>query len=407
MDAPDGAAFAALAAKVHELGRTCARLSQENAELRGQLSRLSGPLTPAAAETREQPGRAAAGSVSRRKALGVAVAGVAGAAALADLAASPAAASDGDPVAAGEVTTGEARTSVLYDGSAGFNGVVLLGNDSSYDGSDAAFPAGAGGWAGAGTTAGKGGVANGVYGLTDNGGGNGVVGRNSNLTAGSGAGVLGVAASAGGVAVRGTNTLGTAVAGNSGDTTAKATAVLGTITSTSPGGFSAGVKGQNNSTNGRGIGVWGNHDGAGWGLYGTSSSGIAVNAVCDAGTGVSAAGGTAVVASGDTLGVVASGGTAVVAEGLGASGIGVNATADSSSPAVLAANASTGSGVRATSQLGRGGIFAGAAAQIKLLPGSRSTHPSTGQRGDLYADSNGRLWFCKAGGTPADWQQIA
>jgi hypothetical protein len=234
-----------------------------------------------------------------------------------------------------------------------------------------------------------------------------VVGRNSNLTAGSGAGVLGVAASTGGVGVRGTNTLGTAVAGNSGDTTANATAVLGTITSSSPGGFSAGVKGQNNSTNGRGIGVWGNHDGSGWGLYGTSSSGIGVNAVCNTGTGLAAAGSTAAIASGDTFGIVASGNTAVVAEGVSTTGIGVNATADSSSPAVLAANASTGSGIRATSQQGRGGIFIGLAAQIKLIPGSRSTHPITGQRGDLYADSKGRLWFCKAGGTPATWQQIA
>lgn len=219
--------------------------------------------------------------------------------------------------------------------------------------------------------------------------------------------MLGVAASTGGVAVRGTNTLGTAVAGNSGDTTTTATAVLGTITSTSPGGFSAGVKGQNNSTNGRGIGVWGNHDGSGWGLYGTSATGIAVNAVCDQGTGLATAGSTAAIATGDNFGVVASGGTAVVAEGVGATGIGVNATADSSAPAVLAANASTGSGVRATSQQGRGGIFADLAAQVKLLPGSRSTHPSTGQRGDLYADSKGRLWFCKADGTPATWAQVA
>lgn len=406
MDAKDTAAVAALAAQVHELGLTCARLSRENAELRGQVSRLSGQMPPPA-RARNQPAGPAGGTVSRRKAIGVAVAGVVGAAALAELATSPAAASDGDPVAAGQVTTGEARTSVLYDGSASFNGVVLLGNDSSHDGSDAAFPAGVGGWAGAGSTAGKGGVANGVYGMTDNGGGNGVVGHNTNLTAGSGAGVLGVAASTGGVAVRGTNSLGTAVAGNSGDTTVNATAVLGTITSTSPGGFSAAVKGQNDSTNGRGIGVWGNHNGSGWGLYGTSSNGIGVNAVCDQGTGLAAAGGTAVIASGDSLGVVASGGNAVVAEGLGTSGIGVNATADSSSPAVLAANASTGSGLRATSQLGRGGIFAGGAAQIKLLPGSRSTHPSSGQRGDLYADSKGRLWFCKTGGTTAAWQQIA
>jgi len=28
-------------------------------------------------------------------------------------------------------------------------------------------------------------------------------------------------------------------------------------------------------------------------------------------------------------------------------------------------------------------------------------------RGDLYADSTGRLWFCKTGGSTATWHQIA
>jgi hypothetical protein len=121
------------------------------------------------------------------KALGAAAVTVVGGAVLANRGALPADASTGSNVIAGGQTTAEARTSVVYDGAGGFGGVVLLGNDSTYSGSSAGFPTALGGWAGAGATAGKGGVANGVYGFTDNGNGNGVVGVNSGSVAGSGA----------------------------------------------------------------------------------------------------------------------------------------------------------------------------------------------------------------------------
>jgi hypothetical protein len=72
------------------------------------------------------------------------------------------------------------------------------------------------------------------------------------------------------------------------------------------------------------------------------------------------------------------------------------------------ATASSGStiGVRGTaaSPKGRGGVFKGGAAQVKLLPSSRTTHPSSGQRGDLFVDTKGRLWYCK--GT-TNWKQLA
>jgi hypothetical protein len=104
---------------------------------------------------------------------------------------------------------------VLYDGASDFGGVVLLGNDSTYSGSSAAYPAALGGWAGAGATAGKGGVASGIYGFTDNGAGHGVVGVNSGLVPGSGAGVVGTAAGVDNIAVEGINSVGTAIAGTS------------------------------------------------------------------------------------------------------------------------------------------------------------------------------------------------
>ena len=61
-------------------------------------------------------------------------------------------------------------------------------------------------------------------------------------------------------------------------------------------------------------------------------------------------------------------------------------------------------GVRGTSPLGRGGIFKGGAAAIRLTPSTSTSHPASGQKGDLYVDSNARLWFCKGGMT---WVRLA
>ena len=80
---------------------------------------------------------------------------------------------------------------------------------------------------------------------------------NSGAVAGTGAGVLGLAFGAKNTAVQGHNSLGTAVSGTTDSTAADATAVLGVVSSSSPGGFSSAVRGQNNGTSGLGIGVWG------------------------------------------------------------------------------------------------------------------------------------------------------
>ena len=66
-----------------------------------------------------------------------------------------------------------------------------------------------------------------------------------------------------------------------------------------------------------------------------------------------------------------------------------------------------GDGIRGHSKAGRGGNFSGGAAQIKLTPGPGTSHPATGETGDLYCDRHGRLWFCKAGGAKAVWAQLA
>jgi hypothetical protein len=85
----------------------------------------------------------------------------------------------------------------------------------------------------------------------------------------------------------------------------------------------------------------------------------------------------------------------------------VNASITSTSGVIVASNSGTGPGIKATGVSGRGGIFAGSLAQVQLTAGSKSTHPTTGTRGDLYADSTGRLWFCKTTGSKATWHQIA
>ncbi len=67
------------------------------------------------------------------------------------------------------------------------------------------------------------------------------------------------------------------VTGISASTDANAVGTHGIISSTTPGGFSAAVRGTNNGTGGLGIGVYGSQGGSGWGVYGTSPAGIGVH----------------------------------------------------------------------------------------------------------------------------------
>jgi hypothetical protein len=86
---------------------------------------------------------------------------------------------------------------------------------------------------------------------------------------------------------------GTSLEGVSNATTSSISAVKGTVSSVSPGGFSSAVRGINNGTGGLGIGVWGSQDGSGWGLYGVTPNGLGVY-------GNSSAGGTGVYANSNT-----------------------------------------------------------------------------------------------------------
>src|SRR5215472_2799732 len=340
MGTANGAPLDSLMAKVEELGRMCARLSQQNAELRAQVLSLHGGTARLDAPGARGSGQE--GTVTRRvlgKALGAAAAGAVGAAALVDLAAQPAAASNGSTITAGNTTRAESRTAVLYDGSSGFGGVVLLGNDSTFDGGNAAFPAALGGWAGAGSTAGSGGVPSGIYGFTDNGAGYGVVGVNGTAVGANGSGVLGLVSDARVDAVTGVNN----------GTGAEAIGVHGVIGSTSPGGDSAGVRAENRGTGNAGSGVWASHAGTGAGVLAQSAGGIGLIAQGGNGVGVSASGASVGLAASGGFGVSAVGTTAVVATGQGANGVALAATADSTKPAVNSANSGTGAGVLGTS----------------------------------------------------------
>ena len=63
----------------------------------------------------------------------------------------------------------------------------------------------------------------------------------------------------------------------------------------------------------------------------------------------------------------------------------------------------SGVAVKGHSGAGRGGQFAGATAQLRLVPSSAGSHPSSGVAGDLFVDNSHRLWFCLGGTT---WKRV-
>jgi len=87
-------------------------------------------------------------------------------------------------------------------------------------------------------------------------------------------------------------------------------------------------------------------------------------------------------------------------------GIGVYAHNNQATNTLAAVRAKTiglGAGIDASSSLGVGGKFTGKK-QIQLVPGTGSTHPSTGSKGQFYVDKFGHLWYCYATNT---WKKLA
>jgi hypothetical protein len=144
----------------------------------------------------------------------------------------------------------------------------VWGQSSSSDGR------GVYGWASAAS-----GFTYGVFGESSSPNGRGVYGY-ATAASGTNYGVFGRSDSPSGTGVYGEHaaTSGTTpgVHGRTESISANAVGVLGEVAPTSPGGSSAAVRGINRGTGGLGIGVWGSHDGGGWGVLGTSVSGIGV-----------------------------------------------------------------------------------------------------------------------------------
>jgi hypothetical protein len=162
------------------------------------------------------------------------------------------------------------------------------------------------------------------------------------------------------------------------------------------GGSSLGTGVYGHSSTGRGM--WGTST-SGYGVVGTSPSGYGLYGQSYSGTGVSGFSSShslpAVVAYsfGENTGLQGYSGTASPPATIPKTG--VQGYADTDAGAV---------GVRGTSPAGRGGVFKGGAAQLKLQPMRAASHPSSGQAGDLFVDASARLWFCKGGTT---WVPLA
>jgi hypothetical protein len=230
---------------------------------------------------------------------------------------------------------------------------------------------------------------NAVYGHVESGSGNAVFGEMQSAT-GSGAGVLGISHGPG------NSVFGYKPASASGD------AVVGV---NDCGGSS--VRGYK-SASATGDAVNGAHDGDGVGVHGTSVDGHGVfgeaqNSIGDRagvlgishGSGNSVFGYKPAAASGDAVVGVNDGGGSSVRGFKSAS-----ATGD----AVTGAHEGSGAGVHGKSVGGRGGVFVGKLAGIRLTPTAQLTHPTKGLAGDLVVDKNNELWFCKGG---TSWVKIA
>jgi hypothetical protein len=156
-------------------------------------------------------------------------------------------------------------------------------------------------------------------------------------------------------------------------------------------GSTCGVYGQSSSS--AGTGVYGHADsatGLTFGVWGQSQSHKGVGVV-----------GYAQAYSGPTRGVY---GQVNSPTGQGAV-VGYASAASGATPGVLGIVGSpAGAAVKGAGGPGRGGLFSGRAAQLRLAPASTTSHPASGLPGDLFLDKSHRLWFCKGGVT---WVKLA
>jgi hypothetical protein len=165
------------------------------------------------------------------------------------------------------------------------------------------------------------------------------------------------------------------------------------------GGSGIGVHGYTSSPGGTNYGVKGVSEGGSGsaGVYGIaqktigSNSGVYGESLSSSGAGVK---GTVTATSGPTYGVH---GICQSNEGTGV--FGYNASDNG-----------TTYGVRGSvnSPQGYGGFFRGGRAQLRLEPSQSVGIPTgTHEKGEFYVDANGALYYCRRGGTPGTWVQLA
>jgi len=343
--------------RIEALETVIAEQQRVLADARAEIERLKGNARPASY------GEPEAARLTRRAWLRRAaqVSGVAAAAVVVtDFSrAAPAAAADGGSVVAGEETKAESSTVLFGDGSNYDQGLLAV-TDTALADYSAGFPAQAAvtGYAGTGVT--------GLVGVAGYGDGAGIYGQTDHANA---YGVHGVTSAVGSYGVRGEAT------GNDG------CGVYGTGSGESN---AIGVYGNTGQTAG-GAGV------VGYGEYGMIATGTDVGLEADGAN-------YAVRATCSGIGATAVSATLSDSRNKSAA---VSATTSGAGAAVSAASTS-GVGV---SGIGvRGASFAGTAAQWHARPGSRSTHPSSGEAGDFYVDSAHRLWFCRG---RTEWVRLA
>ena len=159
------------------------------------------------------------------------------------------------------------------------DGFGVVGVQTGYSPSDIG-----GFWESGGFFGGK----NGAIGISKEFAGYGIFGWNQ-ATTGNATGIYGLSESTDGYGVYGLHTADSGtnpgVYGETDSTSGSAAGVTGRVDPTNPGGYSAGVRGINDGTGSLGIGVWGSHDGSGWGVYGTAVSGRGVFGYASANSG--------------------------------------------------------------------------------------------------------------------------
>ena len=164
-------------------------------------------------------------------------------------------------------------------------------------------------------------------------------------------------------------------------------------------GGTNGVHGKSSSPSDSG--VWGENSAGGFGVVGSTDTGVQNKSVTAGVWGMN---------RGEGYGVK---GTSESGEGVfGESGLNNGVHGKSTSPAdsgVWGENTGGGVGVAGSSDGGYGGRFSGGQAPLRLDPGDTAGTPGTGThlRGELFVDSKGDLFFCKADGSPGTWVKLA